>query len=113
MTGQMYHIDPITGVEPDGTTWPLHAAIAQAIGGTVQTFDQYQGPYILVGSDIRVGTQRYQLAVQHMGVKRLWVCNEGDCVYLWREDTDTRSEPFFIDETDWAIELATTLLEVA
>ena len=112
MTGEMYRIDPITGVEPDGTVWSLHAAIAQALGGTVQPFDQYQGPYILVGPDIRIGTRPYQLAVQHMGVKRLWICSDdGDTAFLWREDTDTQSEQFFYTETDWAIDLATMLMK--
>ena len=77
MTGEMYEIDPVTGMEPDGTSWPLHAAIAQAVGGTVQPFDQYQGPYVLVGNDIRVGRQPYAVAPKHLGVVRLWLGGGG------------------------------------
>ena len=95
MTGEMYHIDAITGIEPDGTEWPIHAAIAQALGGTVQPFDQYQGPYVLIGTDCCVGTRPYQLAVQGLGVVRLWVVtDDGEEGRIYREDTDTMSYPF-------------------
>jgi hypothetical protein len=88
MAGEMWSIDPVTGVEPDGTEWPVHAAIAKAVGGTVQPFDQYQGPYVLVGDEGRVGSRPYQWLVP--GAIRLWVGYDSevglDCVY--REDTD-------------------------
>ena len=88
MTGEMYAIDPITATEPDGSSWPAHAAMAAALrdaglDATVQPFDQYQGPYVLVGPDVRVGEAPYQLAVQELGVVRLWLCDDG----LYREDT--------------------------
>src|SRR5208337_3441999 len=35
----------------DAEAWPMHHAIAKALGGTVKAFDQYQGPYVLVGSE--------------------------------------------------------------
>ena len=76
MTGEMTTVDR--------EEWPTHFAIAEAVGGTVQPFDVYQGPYIVVGADMRVGTPPYQLAVQHMGVIRLWLTDEG----VYREDTD-------------------------
>lgn len=103
MIGEMCQIDPVTATEPNGTEWPIHAAIAKAVGGTVRPFDQYQGPYIVIGSDVRIGTRPYQLAPLGLGIVRLWV-NE-DTVY--REDTDT-GEPYW--DTASAISAALSLL---
>ena len=103
MTGEMYSIHPITAREPDGTVWPLHAAIVRGLRrrgyvATVQPFDQYQGPYILIGTDIRVGDRPYQLAVQGLGIVRLWLGLGGnDMSLVYREDTDSRSHPFWPD----------------
>ena len=38
MAGEM------TQVNPD--EWPIHRAVADALGGRLRRFDQYQGPYI-------------------------------------------------------------------
>lgn len=116
MTGEMRSIDQ-DGNDSNGECWSLHAAIAKAVGGTLQPFDAYQGPYISVGPDIRVGDTSYQVAVQHQGVIRLWISlieaggfsPEGG-FQIWREDTDTCLEPFWMDDPDRAIELAKELL---
>ena len=38
MAGEMTHLDP--------AEWPIHKAVADALGGRLRPFDQYQGPYI-------------------------------------------------------------------
>ncbi len=38
MAGEMIHVDP--------TEWPVHKAVADALGSQLWPFDQYQGPYI-------------------------------------------------------------------
>lgn len=42
MTGEM------SASEVTRDNWPIHFAIADALGGEVKPFDQYQGPYILI-----------------------------------------------------------------
>ena len=114
MTGEMYHIDQ-DGKDDSGNEWPLHAAIAKALrdegyNATLQPFDQYQGPYILVGKDVRVGQRPYQLAVQNVGVTRLWLALDDEgwpCI--WREDTDT-SLALFPDDIECAINCAKELM---
>jgi len=114
MTGEMYHIDQ-DGKDSDGNVWETHAAIAKALreegyDATLQPFDQYQGPYILVGKDIRVGQRPYQLAVQNMGVTRLWLQTDDEgwsCI--WREDTDT-SSAHFPDDIECTINCAIELM---
>ena len=105
MTGETHKIDPITGEEPDGTVWRLHAAIAKAVGGTVQPFDnQYQGPYVLVGTEY----DKYE-----RGVIRLWiipVATTAD-VQVYREDTDSLSSPFKWDDDAKAAKAALSLME--
>ena len=97
MTGEMYHIDQ-DGKDDSGNEWTMHAAIAKALcaegyDATLQPFDQYQGPYILVGKDMRIGEHPYQLAVQNQGVIRLWLTtDEHGWLCIYREDTDTALE---------------------
>ena len=105
MTGEMYSIDPMTATEPNGTEWPFHKAMAEAVGGTVQPFDQYQGPYVLVGNDMRIGDAPYQLAVQRVGIIRLWLTEDR----VYREDTDTLSKMVVFEPCD-AAEAARELL---
>ena len=96
MTGEMYHIDPVTGKEPDGTIWEYHAAIAKAVHGTIRPFDQYQGPYVVVGPDLRVGDAPYEVAPTHLGIIRLWlVAGVDDIPCVYREDTGKMSGPCF------------------
>lgn len=104
MTGEMYQIDPETATEPDGTEWPFHREMARVTGGTVQPFDQYQGPYVVVGPDVRIGSSPYALAPRGLGIVRLWLTEDR----VWREDTDALSnivvfEP--IDAGEAALEL--------
>ena len=96
MTGEMY--------EATRDEWPTHFAIADAVGGTVQPFDQYQGPYIVVESDIRIGNTPYAYAPP--GPVRLWMVEEG----VYREDTDTLAWCLPYDELS-AIEAAISLLD--
>ena len=99
MTGEMPRIDPVTGETPDGEVYALHAAIARAVGGTVQPFDKYQGPYVLIGPDVRIGDAPYEVALKGLGVVRLWIVDAGDgFANVYREDTDTSTRmPFFAD----------------
>ena len=98
MAGEMPSIDPVTGETPDGEVYSLHAAIAKAVGGTIQPFDVYQGPYVLVGNDVRLGDRPYQYAPRGLGVVRLWVSPDEEwpdyLVHVYREDTDTLSDYF-------------------
>lgn len=105
MTGEMVRIDPITGEEPDGTTWSIHAAIAKALGGEVKPFDKYQGPYVVIGADVRIGNPPYQYAPSHLGVVRLWVYDDE----IYREDTDTTAN-FFPEDIEGAVEAARWLI---
>lgn len=80
MTGEMGWIHPRTGTEPDGTVWTVHAAICRALrrrglDATIQPFDQYQGPYVRVGS------------------VRLWVTEDSTFTHsiIYREDTGGRA----------------------
>ncbi len=38
MAGEMRHVNP--------AEWPVHKAVAAALGGRLRPFDEYQGPYI-------------------------------------------------------------------
>ena len=106
MTGEMGRIDPITGEEPDGTTWPIHAAIAKALGGEVMPFDKYQGPYIVIGKDVRISNPP---APRHLGVVCLWVGEDEDGSYVYREDTDTTAQ-FFPGDCEDAVQAARELM---
>ena len=110
MTGEMYHIDQ-NGNDSNGECWPIHAAIARAIGGKLQPFDVYQGPYIVIGSDVRIGERPYQLAVQNLGIIRLWiVSDDGAFGQVYREDMEKLSESFWYDDEEAAIACAKKLM---
>lgn len=50
MTGEMGKIDQ-TGYDPlNRETWPVHAAVAAALGRPLRPFDVYSGPYVDLGS---------------------------------------------------------------
>ena len=74
--------------------WPSHYAIADAVGGEVKPFDVYQGPYVVVGGDVRIGNAPYAMAPSHLGIVRLWITDEG----VYREDTDTLTPCFVYDD---------------
>lgn len=99
MTGEMPRIDPVTGETPDGEIYTLHAAIAAAVGGTVQPFDVYQGSYVLIGPDVRIGDSPYAVAVKGLGVIRLWIGDDpnggGGWATVYREDNEMESAPFW------------------
>jgi hypothetical protein len=91
--------------------WPIHHAIAQALGGKVKAFDVYQGPYILIGSEIR-GEGVYAPAFPQAGTVRLWVQSEGDggLLTVYNEENEKQSEPFAWDDTIAAVEAARSVL---
>ena len=94
MAGEMGYIHPTTGKEADGTVWSTHAAIVRALRragytANIKPFDQYQGPYIAVGSDVRLGSGPYAMAPRLPGVVRLWLSEDEGFPVVYREDTDT------------------------
>ena len=97
MTGEMYK-DDVTREE-----FPVHFAIADAVGGTVEPFDVYQGPYVLVGSDIRSGDEPYQIAPRGLGVVRLWLCDKDGYFTVFNEANNNESWPIPYDDTKDAI----------
>ena len=77
MTGEMSKAD-VTREE-----YPLHFAIADALGGTVEPFDVYQGPYVLTTAN------GWAWPV------RLFIGDDGDGgAYVWNESTRKQSKPF-------------------
>ena len=110
MTGEMYAIDQ-DGKDSDGNYWPIHAAIARSVKGKLCPFDVYQGPYITVRNDIRVGQRPYQVAPLHLGAVRLWISSDDGAVCtVYREDTETESAPFWYTDTRSACREARKLL---
>src|SRR5208282_3992281 len=98
----------------DAEQWPMHHAIANALGGKVKAFDQYRGPYVLVGSEIR-GQGTYAPAVPMKGTVRLWVQadegSEGAFLTVYNEDNEKISEPFHWEDTEGAIDAARSVLD--
>lgn len=95
----------------DPRAWPLHHAIAEALGGTVKAFDQYQGPYVLIGSEVR-GEGVYAPATPMKGTVRLWIqFDEGGIATVYNEDNEKLSEPFSWNDTQGAIEAAKSVLD--
>ena len=110
----MFSIDK-NGRDSDGETWVLHASIAKAIKGTLEPFDKYQGPYIVVGGkDIRVGNKPYDMPVRHLGIVRLWIVGDEEepevLARIYREDNDTLSDPFMWNDNRGAIRQARKIL---
>jgi len=94
MTGEMCWINQ-EGVDSNGDRYWLHAAAAKAVSGVLKPFDVYQGPYILL-PDLCVNS-------------KVWLCDEGERLYWYREDTNKRSEAFFPNE-EFAIQAIKTLM---
>ena len=97
MTGEMHYIDPKTGEDSNGETWPLHAKIAQELNGEIKPFDVYQGPYVVIGGDLTIGNIPYAMPILHLGIIRLWICEDATGSFVYREDID-KAEPFWNDE---------------
>jgi hypothetical protein len=88
MTGEMSKADVTE------EAYPLHFAIAKALGGEVKPFDMYQGPYVVIGGDFR-GEGVYAPLIQHLGIVRLWIGEDGDGDgYVFNEANDKQSQPF-------------------
>ena len=68
MTGEM------SCEEVTRESFPLHFAIADAFNGTVEPFDQYQGPYVLANG------------------QRFWIINDGYYLAVYLETTHRQSE---------------------
>ena len=98
MTGEKHYINPKTGEDSNGDTWPLHAKIAQELNGEIKPFDVYQGPYVVIGADLTMGMAPYAMPVHLPGIIRLWIYENEQGSFVYREDID-RSESFW-DEHD-------------
>lgn len=110
MTGEMAWINQ-DGVDSNGETWEVHAAVASAIGGKLKPFDAYQGPYIVIGPDVVVGDSPYRVPV-HLGSVRLWLAlDERGMGQIYREDTGTLSKIFLPWDEEAAIEAAREILK--
>jgi len=111
MTGEMSWIDQ-NGFDSNGEEWPIHAAVAKALNGVIKSFDKYQGPYIVFGEDLRAGNSPYSSPIQGLGTKRLWLISDDNGFFVrWhREDNNTLSEEFTINEIELAISHAKELL---
>lgn len=95
MTGEMLRED-LTREE-----YPLHFAVADALKGSVEPFDVYQGPYVLIGEDVRVGRPPYQIAPRGFGVVRLWLLSEDGFAHRWyNEANEKQSGEFLMYESD-------------
>lgn len=94
MAGEM-HISEVTK-----ENFPLHFAIAEAFGGTVHPFDQYQGPYIMIGAkDITAGSAPYAmpLPTRITGGHRLWITSDdGEVVQVYNESNEKVSDGFLL-----------------
>ena len=73
--------------------YPIHFAIADAVGGTVEPFDVYQGPYI--------STDQGKLFI---------TVEEGGMATVWNESTHNESNAFFYDDESGAIDAALSVL---
>lgn len=108
MAGEM------TQSEVTRESYPLHFAIADAFNGTVKAFDQYQGPYVSIGGDVRVGSGPYAMAPRLPGVVRLWIQaakgSDGCFVTVYNEDNEKLSKPFPWNDKDAAVDMAASVL---
>ena len=99
------------GIDSNGDHWPLHAAVARELGGEIKPFDVYQGPYVVIGGDVRVGDAPYAVAVQGLGVVRLWLSSDDGYFCQWyNEATGRASEEFPYHDEGWAVEAARSLV---
>ncbi len=108
MTGEMIKSDVTR------EAYPLHFAIADELGGSVEPFDQYQGPYVVIGGDIRSGSGPYALAPRGLGIVRLWICcderSNGALCFVYNEANDKSSAKFLWDDEGGAVLAARSVL---
>ena len=106
MTGEMFKEDVTR------ERYPLYFKIADALGGTVEPFDRYQGPYILIGQDVRVGDAPYAGALHGLGIVRLWVIDQDNGIEaaIYNEANGKTSDPFPWDCDDLAVDAARSVL---
>ena len=112
MTGEMCYINQ-DGEDSNGEVWELHAEIAKALGGVLKPFDVYQGPYIVIEEDVRIGNTPYAIPLTGLGIIRLWICGDEEdegFFKIYKEDTDTTSFSFLWDDVEMAIEAAKSLM---
>lgn len=107
MAGEM------TQSEVTREAFPPHFAIADEYGGEVKAFDWYQGPYVAIGPDVRVGAEPYAYAPRGLGIVRLWLCSEdGEAFTVYNEANEKQSGPFLAlgDDASQAIDAAAQVL---
>lgn len=110
MTGEMGFIDQ-DGNDCNGDCYSTHAAIAKALNGTLKPFDVYQGPYISIGDDVRLGSAPYAIAPRLPGIVRLWIEVVDDVfARVYNEDTCNTSFEFPMTDTQAAIDAAKSVL---
>lgn len=101
MAGEMFES------EVTREAYPLHFAIADAVKGRVRPFDQYQGPYVVVGPDIRAGCEPYAAIALHRGTVRLWVVSEdGATAQVYNEASELRGSLFHLYPSGEEVEQA-------
>lgn len=93
MTGEM------SQSEVTREAWPIHFAIADALGGEVRAFDQYQGPYVFVPRQGRFRARKLWLN---------WVANGFARIYDEMSDRWSTAFPYC---EDWAPRHAAELVE--
>jgi len=114
VTGEMDWIRQ-SGVDSNRNEWKLHAAIAKAVGGKLYPFDDYRGPFILVGKGkLYSEMDYYRYPVKFPpGLKRLWIFSKDNAFcWIWREDTNAENELFPEYATEFAIAEAKRLLGI-
>ncbi len=105
MTGEMYQSDVTR------EAYPLHFAVADALGGVVNPFDQYQGPYVCIGPDLCIGQPPYAIAPKGLGIIRLWFQFDSGGVTVYNEANGRTSEPFPWDNASAAVDAARSVLD--
>lgn len=106
MTGEMHQS------EVTREAYPLHFAVADALGGVVHAFDQYQGPYVCIGPDLRIGQPPYAIAPKGLGIVRLWLCYDSSgWITIYNEANERTSDLFRWDNASTAVEAARSVLD--
>ena len=51
-------------------------------------FDMYQGPYVVIGVDVTIGVAPYAMPLHLPGIIRLWIGENDQGNFVYREDID-------------------------